>query len=127
MPQRVHRGILAETGDFGRLPAHPLHLPRRDMALRVGSRKQPAIDLPIGPQKIDELMRQHHVSGLYAGRSTADGQLLGRQHQRRASMSRVVHERRERPINVTLSWPFEHRMSPALDKTARSNLATEAF
>jgi hypothetical protein len=29
------------------------------MALRVGCRKQPAIDLPIGPQKIDELIGQH--------------------------------------------------------------------
>src|SRR5436190_23855019 len=33
------------------------------------------------------------------------------------SMSRFVHERRERPIDVTLGWLFEHRMSRTLDIT----------
>ena len=65
MPQGMHGDVFAETGCFRSLAANPLQLPRRDMPLRIGAREQPvgrAIDLPIGPQEIEQLIGQHHVA-----------------------------------------------------------------
>src|SRR5271169_846655 len=65
VPQRVQMDGLVDLGHPRRGVAGPVELTRRERVDRVLPRKQPALrpsHLPPGPQQIEEMLRQHHVS-----------------------------------------------------------------
>src|SRR5271163_4034651 len=69
VPQRVQMDGLVDLGHPRRGVAGPVELARRERVDWVLPRKQPALrpsHLPPGPQQIEEMLRQHHVSVLAA-------------------------------------------------------------
>jgi hypothetical protein len=66
-PQRVQRYGLVDLGHLCRRMTGAVELACRERPHRIAPGKQPALwprHLPLGPQQIEEMLRQHHVSVL---------------------------------------------------------------
>ena len=66
-PQRVQRDGLVDLGHLCRGMTGAVELACRERLHRIAPGKQPVLwlrHLPLGPQQIEEMLRQHHVSVL---------------------------------------------------------------
>src|SRR5258708_17276054 len=66
-PQRVQRYGLVDLGHLCRRMTGAVELACRERLHRIAPGQQPALwprYLPLGPQQIEEMLRQHHVSVL---------------------------------------------------------------